>query len=85
MVYGLCNLCRHQGNQENLALRGYCPLTGSIFAIFSTFEDFKMTDIFAAIDITTVAAAVIALGVGIIGITMAFKGIDLGKRAVRKV
>ena len=44
-----------------------------------------MTDIFAAIDITTVAAAVIALGVGIIGITMAFKGIDLGKRAVRKV
>ena len=44
-----------------------------------------MTDIFAAIDITTVAAAVIALGVGIIGITMAFEGIDLGKRAVRKV
>ncbi len=44
-----------------------------------------MADIFAAIDISTVAAAVIGLGVGIIGITVAFKGIDLGKRAVRKV
>ena len=44
-----------------------------------------MADIFAAIDISTVAAAVIALGVGIMAITVAFKGIDLGKRAVRKV
>ena len=43
-----------------------------------------MADIFAAIDFTTVAASVIATGVLIMGITMAYKGIDLGKRAVRK-
>jgi len=43
-----------------------------------------MSEIFAAIDIGTVASAVIALGVGIIGISMAFKGIDLGKRGVNK-
>ncbi len=44
-----------------------------------------MADIFAAVDFTTVAAFVAATGVVVIGIHMAFKGIDLGKRAVRKV
>jgi hypothetical protein len=43
-----------------------------------------MADIFAAVDFTTTAAAVIVMGVAIIGITMAFKGIDLGKRGVKK-
>ena len=43
-----------------------------------------MTEIFAAVDFTTVAAWVGATGVAIIGITMAFKGIDLGKRGVKK-
>ena len=43
-----------------------------------------MTEIFAAIDFTTVAASVIGMGILIIGITMAFKGIDLGKRGVKK-
>lgn len=43
-----------------------------------------MADIFAAVDLTTVAAFVAATGVLVIGIAMAFKGIDLGKRAVRK-
>lgn len=43
-----------------------------------------MADIFAAVDLSTVAAFVVATGVVIIGIAMAFKGIDLGKRGVRK-
>ncbi|MEQ6471194.1 hypothetical protein [Comamonas sp. wu1-DMT] len=43
-----------------------------------------MAEIFAAIDLTTVAAAVIGIGVTVIGVHMAFKGIDLGKRGVKK-
>lgn len=43
-----------------------------------------MADIFAAVDFTTVAAFVVVTGVAVIGIAMAFKGIDLGKRGVRK-
>lgn len=43
-----------------------------------------MTTIFEAVDLTTVATWVGATGVLIIGITMAFKGIDLGKRGVKK-
>ena len=41
-------------------------------------------DIFAAVDLATVSAFVIATGVLIVGVAMAFKGIDLSKRAVRK-
>lgn len=43
-----------------------------------------MADIFAAVDFTAVAAWVVVAGVAIIGISMAFKGIDLGKRGVKK-
>lgn len=43
-----------------------------------------MADIFAAVDFTTVVASVIVIGVAVIGIHMAFKGIDLGKRGVKK-
>ena len=43
-----------------------------------------MGDIFAAVDLADVAAFVTAAGVLIIGITMAYKGITLGKRAVNK-
>lgn len=43
-----------------------------------------MADIFAAVDFSTVAAFVAATGAAIIGIAMAFKGVDLGKRGVRK-
>lgn len=42
-------------------------------------------DLFGAIDLTTVAAAVLAVGLLVVGIAMSFKGIDLSKRAVRKV
>ncbi len=44
-----------------------------------------VSQIFASIDLTTVGASVIALGVLVIGVNMAFKGVDLGKRGVRKV
>ena len=44
-----------------------------------------MAEIFAAIDLTTVVAAVVVIGVAVMGIHMAFKGIDLGKRGVKKV
>lgn len=43
-----------------------------------------MVDIFAAVDFASVALWVGTIGVAIIGISMAFKAIDLGKRGVRK-
>lgn len=43
-----------------------------------------MADIFAAVDLSTVAAFVGGVGVLVIGVTMAFKGIDLGKRGIKK-
>ncbi|WP_272875817.1 hypothetical protein [Stutzerimonas stutzeri] len=43
-----------------------------------------MAEIFAAVDLASVATWVGATGVLIIGIAMAFKGIDLGKRGVKK-
>jgi hypothetical protein len=42
-------------------------------------------DLFAAVDLSTVVAAVGVVGLAVIGITMAFKAIDLAKRGVRKV
>lgn len=43
-----------------------------------------MEVIFGAVDFSTVATWVGTAGVAIIGIAMAFKGIDLGKRGVKK-
>ena len=43
-----------------------------------------MTEIFAAVDFSTVAAAVVGIGVVVMGVAMAFKAIDLGKRGVKK-
>lgn len=43
-----------------------------------------MEVIFEAVDFSTVAASVGVIGVAVIGIAMAFKAIDLGKRGVRK-
>lgn len=42
-----------------------------------------MADIFTAVDLSSVAAFVTAAGVLVIGINLAFKGIGLGKRAVK--
>lgn len=41
--------------------------------------------IFAAIGLDGVTVSVVALGVLIIGIAMAFKSVDLGKRGVAKI
>lgn len=43
-----------------------------------------MASILAAVDLSTVATFVGTVGVVIVGIAMAFKGISLGKRAVNK-
>lgn len=43
-----------------------------------------MAEIFAAVDLSTVATFVGATGVVVVGIAMAFKGITLSKRAVNK-
>lgn len=51
----------------------------------SAFAADPVGDMFAAISLTTVAAAVAAIGLVIVGIAMAFKAIDLAKRGVKKV
>lgn len=43
-----------------------------------------MADIFAAVDLSTVATFVGATGVLIVGIALAMKGITLAKRCVNK-
>jgi len=43
-----------------------------------------MTEIFAAVDMSGVATFVGTVGVLIVGVAMAFKGISLSKRAVSK-
>ena len=43
-----------------------------------------MAEVFAAVDLTTVATWVGATGVLVIGIALAFKAIGLGKRGVNK-
>lgn len=45
---------------------------------------FKMGEIFAAVDLGTVAAFIAATGVIIIGIAMGEKGVTIGKRNVKK-
>lgn len=40
--------------------------------------------IFGAVDFTSVAAKVGAMGLAVVGIALAYKGIDLVKRGVRK-
>jgi hypothetical protein len=47
-------------------------------------KEIKMADIFTAVDLSSVAAFVGATGVVIIGITMGFKGINLGKRGIKQ-
>jgi hypothetical protein len=42
-----------------------------------------MADIFAAVDLSDVVLFVTSAGVVIVGIALAFKGIALGKRAIK--
>lgn len=48
-------------------------------------ETTPIQELFAAIDISTVGAAVLALGVLIIGVKMAEKGIAIAKRNISKI
>ena len=43
-----------------------------------------MDALFAAVDLTTVAAFIGVAGLAIVGYNMAFKGVDISKRAIRK-
>lgn len=43
-----------------------------------------MADIFAAVDLTTVATFVAGIGATVIGIKLAEKGITIGKRNISK-
>ena len=43
-----------------------------------------MADIFAAVDLTSIAVFVGATGVLIVGVALAFKGIALAKRAISR-
>lgn len=59
-------------------------LASSAPAAFAQETD-SLTAALSGVSLTGVAAAVGALVLAIIGISMAFKGADVGKRAVRKV
>jgi len=60
------------------------PLHGRFTVCLFEKRETEMTAIFAAVDFSTVATWVGTVGVALIGIAMAFKGIDLGKRGVKK-
>lgn len=53
-------------------------------SLLSTQANAGVDELFAAIDLATVAASVTAVGVLIIGINMVMKGISLGKRTINK-
>ena len=44
-----------------------------------------MLDTLSAVQLETIAVWVVAIGILIIGIALAFAGIDLGKRAIRLI
>ncbi|EJE52906.1 TrbC/VIRB2 family protein [Acidovorax sp. CF316] len=47
--------------------------------------DNPLLDVMNSVDITGIAAAVLVLALAIVGIALAFKGPDLGKRVIRKI
>lgn len=68
----------------NQAKRFGAVVVTAAFAAPAAFAAGPMDSIFAAVDLSTVGTFVGATGVLIIGIVMAFKGVDLAKRAVNK-
>lgn len=58
-------------------------LVGSSLAMAQTAT--PVEQLFDAIDVTTVAAAVLAIGLAAIGIAMAFKGTRLAKKGVNAI
>lgn len=55
------------------------------FAISNAMAADEITSGMDAVDLTGLAVKVVAAGVLIVGVALAFKGPDLGKRVVRKV
>lgn len=43
-----------------------------------------MADVLAAVDMSGAATAILPILVLVVGLALTFKGVDLGKRAVRK-
>lgn len=69
--------------KRNYKLAG---LTGvAVLASAPAFATDPTAALFAAVDISSVATSIGTLGVGIVGLAMALKGIALVKRAVTKI
>jgi hypothetical protein len=68
----------------NTAKRFGAVVLATTVAAPAAFAAGPMDAIFAAVDLGSVGTWVGATGVVIVGIVMAFKGIDLSKRAVKK-
>lgn len=68
----------------NQAKRFGAVVVTAAVAAPAAFAAGPMDSIFSAVDLSTVGTFVGATGVLIIGIVMAFKGVDLAKRAVNK-
>lgn len=68
-------------NLRNKLAAGVAAMSTSGLALA---QSSPIEDIFAAVSFGTVTTAVVAAGVSVIGIALAYKGIDLAKRAVRK-
>lgn len=64
-------------------LATFAAVAGSSVCAFASAD--PVADMFAGISLTSVAAAVAAMGLLIVGIAMAYKAIDLAKRGVKKV
>lgn len=47
--------------------------------------DNPLLDVLNSVDVTGIAAAVLVLALAVVGIALAFKGPDLGKRVIRKI
>lgn len=71
-----------------MKLRKMAKKFGTVVVLASTssfaFAADEAASIMGAVDLTTVAAWVGGVGVLVVGIKMAFKGIDLSKRAINK-
>lgn len=70
---------------RNVALKYGAVLATAFAAVPSFAVGDPISTALATIDLTAVGAAVAVVVLAVIGISMGFKGADLGKRAVRKV
>lgn len=57
--------------------------TGAAVPAFAATD--PVSTLLSGIDLTAVGAAVLVIGALVVGISMSFKGVDVSKRAIRKV